>query len=259
MKKVLIGLAILAVIVVVIIVIVFRMTSGIVDVTDKFFAAVAEGDYETAHAYLSEDFKAATSMDELKQFLDQSAIGEYSQGHWSSRSISGGQGELEGEIETRDGGSIPIKLAFVKEDGDWKILSIQKDAAGLIETGTGGTTVPDQESLTAMTDEAMHDFALAVNARDFGAFHAKLSTLWKSQITKEELYDIFKGFSEQEIDLTILEGMTPVFSEEPAIDDKSVLRVTGYYPTQPSLTHFRLSYLYEHPAWKLAGINVRLE
>lgn len=259
MKKLLIGVAIVAVLVAVVLVVVFQMTSGIVDVADNFFAAAADQDYETAYTFLSSDFKTATTMDELKQFLAQSAVGDYSKGHWSSRSVSGGQGELEGEIETRDGGSVPIKVTLVKEEGNWKILTIQKDPAGLIESESSGTAIPDQQRLTTLTDESMHDFALAVNERDFGAFHNNISALWKSQISKDELYDVFKSFSEREVDLTVLEGMTPVFSDEPYIDDNGVLRLVGYYPTQPSVTNFRLSYLYEHPEWKLAGINVRLE
>lgn len=259
MKKLLIGVSVVAVLVAVILVVVFQMTSGIVDVADNFFAAAAEQDYETAYTFLSSDFKAATSMDELERFLAQSAVGDYIKGHWNSRSVSGGQGELEGEIETGDGGSVPIKLTLVKEEGKWKILSIQKSSAGLIESENGGATIPDQRRLTMLTDESMHDFALAVNAGDFGGFHSNISALWRSQISKEELFDIFKSFSEQEVDLTVLEGITPVFSEEPYIDDNGVLRLVGYYPTQPSVTNFRLSYLYEHPEWKLAGINVRLE
>lgn len=259
MKKLLIGIAIIAVIVAAILVIVFRLTSGIVEVADEFFTAASEQDYETAYTFLSEDFKAATSLDEFKQFLAQSAIGDYSEGHWSSRSISGSQGELEGEIETSSGGSVPVKLAFVKEESGWKIHSIRKNPAGLIDTETDGATIPDQQSLIALTDESMHDFALAVNAGDFGDFHSNISALWKSQITKEGLYDIFEAFSDQGVDLTILEGMTPVFSEQPLIDDNGILRLAGYYPTQPSLTSFRLSYIYEHPEWKLFGINVKLE
>jgi hypothetical protein len=32
----------------------------------------------------------------------------------------------------------------------------------------------------------------------------------------------------------------------------------GYYPTQPLKVNFKLKYIYEHPAWKLFGINVNV-
>jgi len=259
MKKLLIGLGVIAVLVIIALIFVFRLTSGIVDVADQFFKAVQAKDFSEAYTYVAEDFQAATSLEQLKTFLEQSALVNYSDASWSSREITTLQGKLEGTIKTIDGGSVPVTMTFVKEEGKWKILYIEKTTAGLALKEETTKSVPPLDEINLMTAEAMHELALAINARDFSNFYAKLSKLWQSQTTADDLYNAFKSFSDQNVDLTILEGMDPVFDQPPKIDEKGMLILEGYYPTQPSVTYFDLKYLYEHPAWKLAGVHVQLK
>ena len=61
---------------------------------------------------------------------------------------------------------------------------------------------------------------------------------------------------DQNIDLTVLEPLEPVFDGEPRIDEDGVLEITGNYPTEPSQVAFVLKYLYEGTAWKLVGFNI---
>ena len=105
MKKFLIGLGILAVIIIIALIVVFRLTSGIVDVADKFFDAVQAKEFSEAYTHVAKDFQAATSLEQLKTFLEQSALVNYSEASWSSREITTSQGKLEGTIKTADGGS----------------------------------------------------------------------------------------------------------------------------------------------------------
>jgi len=73
----------------------------------------------------------------------------------------------------------------------------------------------------------------------------------------DEFKNAFISFIEQDIDLTTLKDMEPVISDAPRIDPETgALLVKGYYSSQPSVTNFDLKYIYEHPNWKLAAINV---
>lgn len=259
MKKVLIILLAIMVLVVIVIAAVFLMTSGVTKSADTFFQTVRDGDLMAAYALVSEDFKAATSQDQFEGFLKSSALLKYQTATWTSRSVSGKTGEVEGTVETSDGGAIPIKIMFVKEQGKWKILNINKTAAGLVQTEESGMSLPGDSDLKAMADVCMRDFALAIQNKDFSDFYATLSELWKSQTTAEKLQESFQGFVDQEIDLTVLSQYEPVFSKQPAINDDGVLELEGYYATQPSTSYFTLRYIYEHPEWKLAGIHVTLK
>ena len=122
----------------------FYFTSPMVTTGDAFFKAVAARDFATARTYLAQDFRAATSEEELRSFLERSALLDYSAAHWASRQISlGGTGHLEGDVTTRSHGTVPVSLAFIKEGGDWRIYSLKKPNAGLV-TDSGGQAIPSK-------------------------------------------------------------------------------------------------------------------
>jgi hypothetical protein len=104
----------------------------------------------------------------------------------------------------------------------------------------------------------MHDMALALNSRDFSSFYQNIAKLWQAQTSAEDLASAFASLMDQDVDLKVLEGMDPIFSEVPHIDaETGMLTVQGYYETQPSVTHIDLGYLYEHPVWKLGSVDLQ--
>ena len=119
------------------------------------------GDMQRARSYLAVDFRATTSEDELRQFLGRSALLDYSQSHWSNRQVSiGGTGHLEGDVSTKSGGKIPLTLTFVKENGGWKIYSIQKSRAGLVAE-SGGQAIPSKTEAAKLAVDTTLSFAFA--------------------------------------------------------------------------------------------------
>lgn len=238
--------------------IVFMMTSSMSDAATAFFTEIKAKNYTKAYTYLSEDFKANTSKDEFVKFLDKSALLNFKETSWSSRSISGGKGELDGSVITENGGVVPIKLSFVKENDVWKIYAIHKQQAGLTQNNTSDQLPPANE-LMKLTDESMLKFAYSVNAKDFKEFHTYVSNLWQKQFTVEKFNDIFKPFMDANIDMVpALKANNPIFDKEPAIVD-GVLTLEGHYPTQPSRLMFKLEYIYEGNGWKLIGTSVNIK
>jgi len=258
MKRVFVVVLVVVGLIVALILGIFLMTSGVTQTADGFFLAVQEGDWDTADSFLAEDFRAATSRENLMSFLRNSALINFKSAVWSSRSVSGKTGELEGSVETEDRGQIPVNITLVKEGGEWKILSIQKAEAGLVK-GESRKSIPDDETLRSMTENCFRKFARAVNDKDFTEFYAGISELWKSQTDPEKLGGNFKVFMDNNVDFTELESLQPVFSEKPFIDEDDILRLNGYYPTQPNTMYFKLGYIYEHPHWKLSGINISIK
>lgn len=195
-------------------------------------------------------------MTNLKNFL---------KARWTTRSINNNLGKLIGSIHTREGGVVPVEIDLVKEEGRWKILSLTRKATGLVgkepsEAGTfqpaAGKEIPSKEMLASIINETLWLLGSGINRNDFNDFYIHISRLWQSQTDELSLKKAFNEFIEKKIDLTIVQGHTPVLSEAPYIDQDGVLRLKGYYPTQPYLMQFDLGYLYEHPSWKLISINV---
>jgi len=83
-------------------------------------------------SFTSSEFRAATPQPEFVVFLQKTNLSKFKSVSWESRSVSPGRGELEGTVSTDDGGSIPLKLAFVKENGEWRIYAFRKATAGIV-------------------------------------------------------------------------------------------------------------------------------
>ena len=264
--KILGGLMLLAIIIVGI---AFYSTSGIVDVADAFFQAVKEKNISKAHSYLAEEFKATTDEAALNDFLTKGAILNYKEASWDERSTNNGRGELSGTITTDTGGTIPIKMAFTKEKDAWKIYTIEKPTAGL-QSSTNNTasntpttptspTLPSKTEQAALVSQAIHDFAISVNAKSMEHFRQTIAKLWQEQFTTKQLDQAYASLIKADINLSILDNLEPTIENEAKLDEKGWIALKGTYPTKPSKVYFEQSYTYENGAWKLTEFNINIK
>ncbi|MFH2056491.1 MAG: hypothetical protein ABIJ61_11070 [bacterium] len=235
------------------------LQSGLTEVADKFFQAVAANDYEAAYALVSSGFRRSATVEKMRDFLESRGLDEYASANWSSWEITTEQGTLEGTITTTDGSSIPVTVILVKSGEDWRIHYIDAGAAGVSDEESAEITMPEDDALKVLATESVLELAAAINAKDFTDFYNYTAELWQAQSEPQELQGYFQEFVDEGIDMTYIKDMEPVFSEPPAIDEDDVLHLKGYFTSQPSMTYFELDYLYEHPSWRLIGINVEVK
>jgi hypothetical protein len=258
MKKLLIGILIAMAVIAAVVVIVFYLTSGVTEAADRFFALVRDGKAKEAYRSTAQEFRASTAEDQFLAFLKSSSIADFERASWHSRSVSNGVGDLEGSVTTKQKGVIPIKMKLVKEAGVWKVLSIDKAASGLI--GESDTPkVPAELELAAMASNSVLLLGRAINAQDFGTFYRASARLWQGQTTPEALKTSFQPFIDKKLDLTIVAGKAPEFSQPAAIDDKGRLVLKGSYPLPSVKVAFTVSYIREDKQWSLVGINVSMD
>ena len=254
MKKLLIIIIGIVVVISLGIAAVFYFTAGMADTADSFFQAIKKQDIAAARGYLSEDFKASTDEAALKEFLSRSALLKFKKANWSNRQISGGRGELNGEVTTETGGVVPLKLFFVKENDAWKIYSIQKPTAGL-QTGQTSPTIPAKADQVALVKRSMHDFGVSVNNKSMEHFHSTISQLWQKQFTVGKLEEAFSKIYGRGMDFTELDDMEPIVEPVSELGENGVLILKGYFQTKPKQVHFVQKYIYEGTGWKLIGFS----
>ena len=254
LMKIIIGIAIVFILA---IIAVFYFTSGMVDTAGEFFAAIKKQDITAAHSFLSEDFKAKTDETALKEFLTKGSLLKFKDANWSNRQISGGRGDLEGEVITETGGVVPLKLLFVKENGAWKIYGIQKPAAGL-QTEQTSQNIPAKVDQETLVKHSMRDFGVSVNRKDMTHFHSIVSKLWQQQFTPEKFNEAFGSMFDKGLDFTVLEDFEPIVEPVTELGDNGELILKGYFPTQPNQVDFEQKYIYERPDWKLIGFHVNV-
>ena len=115
---------------------------------------------------------------------------------------------------------------------------------------------PSDKEARALALESLLAFNKSLQAKDFTSFHKQIAALWQAQVTPAKLKEIFQSFIDQQMDLSAISGVEPVFNPAPAVDGDGVLVLQGSYPTTPLRVNFRLKYVNEKAAWKLIGIKV---
>jgi len=193
----------------------------------------------------------------LRTFLSNTALLHFKKASWSNREISGGRGELNGEVISDAGAVIPLKLLFVKENDAWKIYGIQKVAAGL-QTEGAAPPIPNGADRVALVKRSMHDFALSINNKSMEQFHGSLSQMWQEQITTEKLDEVFGKIYGSGLDFTVLDNLEPVIEPVSALGENGELILKGYFPSTPNPVHFEHKYVYDSSGWKLLGFNYQI-
>lgn len=235
----------------------FLMTRDMPKAAHAFFTLIAQQRYDEAYRSTAAAFQEATDEAGFTAFISRTLLTEYAAASWSSRSVENRHGQLDGTVRTKDGARIPVTLEFVKEADAWKVLSMKMGDAGFVRTD-GVVPVPPGDELIRLTNDAIQELGVAINTRDFDAFYAGISRMWRKQTSPLELHQAFTLFTISNIDLLTALEVNPLFSEPPAVDPSGVLALEGYYPLEPKALNFHLQFINEAAEWKLLGINVRL-
>ena len=117
--------------------------------------------------------------------------------------------------------------------------------------------IPPEKELKKLALDTLLLFNDAVQTKSFKAFHAKLGTTWKKEITPQKLLDVFHGFVDQRIDFAEIEDVAPTFDTAPALNANGWLVFKGHYTLKDRDVLFELKYENEQASWKLVGINVQ--
>ncbi|MCB1864787.1 MAG: hypothetical protein KDG50_05115 [Chromatiales bacterium] len=238
--------------------VIFYATSGITERADQFFAAVKTGDIHKAHGFLSEAFKKTTDEAALERYLRANALTDFAEANWGQREVNLNGGGLSGSIKTTSGGTVPIQLKFVKENGDWKIYSLMQPAAGL-QTNAKAPAPPDEGGQVALVRQSIHDFFVSVSQKDMTHFRSTVSQLWQGQHDVAFLNDAFESFFPIEANWAVLDNKSPIFAQAGSVNENGVLTISGHYDTSPAKVYFEQEYIYEGLSWKLLAFNIQVK
>jgi len=112
-----------------------------------------------------------------------------------------------------------------------------------------------QEALIKATLMTFNDANITGN---YDVLHAKLSKPFRDQFSPEKLKQAFKVFADNHVDFKIVTAKTPIAKQEPAVTDKGVLQLYGYFDTMPSHVYYELEYIMSDNEWKPIRIDVNV-
>ena len=225
-----------------------------------FALAVKAKDFTAFHKHIAKFWQVRTSAGELAQifkaFIDQEidlTVLDDLRPTLTKKPAVNSQSWLvvEGAYATKPS-AVDFSLKYIKEGVDWKLVGIEVNIA------PSQPVLPSEEVLKDLVKATMLDLAIAIKAKDFKGFYQKTASLWKEQTTPQALAENFRSFTDQNLDLTVLQAVGPVFTKGPALDENDWLAVEGYFPSEPSRTNFSMKYLKEGDSWKLAAIDLNV-
>jgi opacity protein-like surface antigen len=136
------------------------------------------------------------------------------------------------------------------------VAAVVMSAMGAATAAAQPVPVPlVQEALIKATLMTFNDANITGN---YDVLHAKLSKPFRDQFSPEKLKQAFKVFADNHVDFKIVTAKTPIAKQEPAVTDKGVLQLYGYFDTMPSHVYYELEFIMSDNEWKPIRIDVNV-
>jgi hypothetical protein len=225
---------------------------------EAFFNAAAQNNYPEAVSFLSSGLKASLTPAELEKYVNRMATVNYTSSGWNKRTISDNLVELLNSSGSGEHTSSNIEIVFVKENGDWKILSI-KVKGPVSSPSEAVKKIPSLDSLKSLVYASLNILSYAITSGNFFDFYRALSLQYQHKTTPSGLKTSFNVYGQQGISLKPTDESGVVFDEVPDISAEGVLLLKGYYPTRQYPVYFELGYRQELFQWRLDNIKVSIQ
>ena len=234
---------------------IFWLTSGITDSADRLFAAARSGNYSAAYAETSQQLQSDNGEARFTQYLKANGLDKIIDTSWSSRSISGGVGELTGTLETESGGTIPATITLVSESDAWKVDFIDIRSSGL----SGGTKMPTDElpAVDVQVRMVHNDTIRLINALDENDPQQFLE-FWVDNATLDVLED---GFATLPAGL----GTMALLAESPPeiisadIDSQGIMTLSGRYENETDIAVATFGYIDDAGDEKIVSYRYKVD
>ena len=189
---------------------------------------------------------------------------------WRDRTLElSNRSRIRGTLIDLGGQDVKFTVDVVREQGDWKINAFVDDDRSNVGPGAWFKQIPLRDDLNVLTGRTMKVFRESIEAGDMESFYIQMSDTFTIGITLERLQLKFQPYMDANYDLTGIELLEPTYQELPLFQDvglgideedfttiEDVMVLRGYYPLKPKPIPFKLSYVYEHPEWKLFQFDI---
>ncbi|MCY4529763.1 MAG: hypothetical protein OXD46_12115 [Chloroflexi bacterium] len=227
--------------------------------------AEAYHDTTTAH------FRALQTSQEFDKVMELLGLPlTYRLDVWRDRRLeTNNRSRIRGTLIDLGGQDVKFTVDMVREQGDWQVNAFVDDDRSGVGPGAWFKQIPLRDDLNQLTGSTMKIFRESIETGDMSPFYNYMSDSFTIGITLERLQNAYQSYIDANHDLTGIELLAPTFQELPVFEDiglgideedfttiEDVMILKGYYPLDPRPVPFKLSYVYEHPEWKLFQFQI---
>lgn len=127
--------------------------------------------------------------------------------------------------------------------------------AAFASVQTRAQDVPDAGVQEGLVKEALITFNDANMTGNYEVMRLRTAKPFQDKFTAADLHEMFKGFGEQDIDISTVAGMD-IVEDVPGKVENGVLTLDGHFATRPLEVSYTLDFIVEDNDWALIGIDV---
>jgi hypothetical protein len=235
---------------------VFALTKPVVDSSEQFLAQVGQGQIAGAYASAGADLRGRMDEAAFATAVKQLGLTEFASALWHNRQIENSTALAEGTVTTKAGGTKPVAVRLVRENGRWAVVGIRYGGTELTPVPLP-PKAPSETEVERLVVTTLTEFDRAVRAKDFTPFYDTVEAGWKKELTPGQFRKAFQAFLDEDVDLSPIRSGKPRFTSPAGVDEKGTLMVKGHYLAATPI-RFELRYGREGDDWKLTGISVKV-
>ncbi len=253
----------------------FLMSFAAARAADRFLAKLSDGQPAQAYAMTTKAYRAGIQPKEFARMTRLWNVKGFTEKEdWETQSGKG-QVTLTGNLKTKSGQSIPMRMKLIKEDGEWRIASLQGPPPPQLHyramTNFGHwkrrsdksappltpPPVPSEADVDRLVRTTLLGLDKAVDQGDFKDFHASVAEVWREDTPVVVFKHVLQQLSRSEMDLGTVANRKPVFDNPVKVRPDGVLTADGKYLIPPHALDFWLHYVQEDDKqWKLISLRV---
>ena len=119
--------------------------------------------------------------------------------------------------------------------------------------------VPSDDKLLILINSALIALNQANATGNYTVLRDMAAPAFKRVNSPERLAQVFANLRNRNLDLSPVVLFQPKLFRKPAISDKGMLRITGFFPTAPERVNFDLIFQPVRGQWRLFGIAVNTQ
>jgi hypothetical protein len=235
----------------------FYFTAALVNTADNFLRSLEGKAADSPTMYLSDDFKHHVTTSLFSEYINENGLNNYVSANWGSRSLKSNRGSLVGVIQTKDK-LLPATISLVKEGEQWKIYSFQIRSEQS-QQNEETRQLPDQQTQLLLATDIMAIFIKSLEQKSMQLLYESAAAIWQNNTTVNTLDKAFERFySENILMFNQVNNKQPIFEHVAKLDGDGFMLMAGFYEIEGQTLSFEQRYIYEGLAWKLVGLDVRL-
>ncbi|MGH6827178.1 MAG: hypothetical protein ACREC7_15920 [Methyloceanibacter sp.] len=139
-----------------------------------------------------------------------------------------------------------------------KVETKQQAPAQPAPPSAPSVVMPDGEKIVLLVRTTLNTLNDAIQTGNYTVLRDRGAPGFREANSAARLSQIFSDFASRNVDLSVVSLISPQLTETPVLDqDKGMLNIKGYFPTQPVQINFELLYQAVEGRWRLFGLSVQ--